>query len=169
MSSAMGSGNQSSSVSPESLQIQPQQRWDHYSIEGKVPGMSLLWPPTAKGLKSLPVLLETAAGTCLPRPCKGRGKRPKWMGNHAADCSLSVPPQLHPLHSIHKHKALEECFHRLKLQLFLKFWQQHASEIFPALLKSGFRRQKHEGGVWWVSCCKPDQEMQENLSRIQRY
>lgn len=134
-------------------------------LEGRVPGMSLLWHHTAKGLKSLPVLLETACWHLLAKALRGQRETAVVDGEPCCwHCSLSVPPQLHPLHSIHKHKALEECFHRLKLQLFLKFRQQHASEIFPALLKSGLRRQKHEGGVGWVSC-KPDQEMQENLSR----
>lgn len=73
-----------------------------------------------KGIKELP----WAAGDNLlaPGPCKGRGKQPQWMGKHAADIApCSVPPQRHPLHDIHKRKALEKCFHRFKLQLFFQF------------------------------------------------
>lgn len=157
----------SSFVSPKPLQIWTQQRWDYCSPQRKSTWHELSLTAHCKGIKESPC----AAGDNLlapawqgPARAEGNGQ---WRGSHAADIApCSVPPQLHPLHNIHKRKALEECFHRFKLQL-LKFWQQHASDIFPVLLKSGLRRQK--GGLDEYPAASLTRRCRRTCQGLQRY
>lgn len=122
--------------------------WDHCSPQRKSTWHELSLTPQCKGIKELPC---AAGDNRLAPACQGpagaEGNGHNGWGTAADIAPCSVPPQLHPLHNIHKHKALEKCFHRFKLQLFLKFQQQCTSEVFPALLKPGLKRQAWRG-VW---------------------